>query len=677
MPLDLFGLRAKREAELRENQIELERRLIQMRQEMANQEAERQARQISEALRLAQPSTTLQGQQQLGPVQQAPSFAIQGVTEPWSTEAPPEGPPSLAQGVFGGPSRATFGQEALFPQGGGATTPFELAPSRATWGDEALRPQGGPPWAPPPAPSQIWPGRPDLERAGFRPGGQFWPGQDISPIEFPPTQEAMGGATAYQPPPAPETLGGATAYLPPPPTPPPEYLQRPEAPSARALPETYVPGGERVEIPGRTWTDIIRERPDLAATLIRSRDVMSQLQTDEAETAGRQAVLGYKRAVKAGMSPDDAYRQFGPDMEASEFGRKFVTGIEARQTTEEAQAVARRKAAQEKAGQEYLTARVEKLRATGDPDDAEQADMLEALAADPKIAERMEAFRKQRVAEAEAETKRLEAKKPIVIDNVPYNAVRDPETGELSLKATPGFVRKEKPFWEGKTKTELALIADDPSQPEAIRAQAETGFKRLVTAEKSVQAAGVKPTAQSEKMARDTMALNEALIGVETLIKAHPYFVGTPAAYKWATAYDVPDLLKRPAAYFAQFPKGYDTFRAKLGFFTAEKLNELAGAALTEGEIKRYAAFLPNVYTTQERFLASLQVAQEMMAAAMTYQEVREQGASVKEAQAAARAAIARVANRYVEAYGEPTAGPQGLVKPEDTARQLGIPRRP
>jgi hypothetical protein len=402
------------------------------------------------------------------------------------------------------------------------------------------------------------------------------------------------------------------------------------------------------------------------------------LQKDEAETAGRQAVLGYRRAVKGGMSPDDAYRQYGPDMEASEFGRKFITGIEARQTTEEAQATSRRKAAQEKASQDYLTARVEKLRATGNPDDAEQADMLEALAADPKIAERMEAFRKQRVAEAEAKTKRLEAQKPLVIDNVPYNIAHDPQTGEASLKATPGFVRGAgKPWWDGKTKTELQSIVNDPSQPEAIRAQAETTFNKLVAAEQKVQAAGVKPTAQSEKMARDTLALNEALVGVETLIKAHPEFVGTPAAWKWAKAYAVPDPLKMPAAWFAQFPKGYNMFRAKLDFFTAEKLNELAGAALTEGEIKRYAAFLPNVYTTNERFLASLQTAQEMMAAAMTYQEVREQSASVKEAQAAARAAIKKVADRYVAAYGEPSAGPAGLVMPEDTAGKLGIPRRP
>jgi hypothetical protein len=234
-----------------------------------------------------------------------------------------------------------------------------------------------------------------------------------------------------------------------------------------------------------------------------------------------------------------------------------------------------------------------------------------------------------------------------------------------------------KPWWDGKTKTELQSLADDPTQPEALRAQAETTLKKLLASEVKVAGAGVKPTAQSEKMARDTLALNEALVGVETLVKAHPEFVGTPAAYKWATAYAVPDPLKMPAAWFAQFPKGYNMFRAKLDFFTAEKLNELAGAALTEGEIKRYAAFLPNVYTTKERFLASLQTAQEMMAAAMTYQEVREQGATVKEAQAQARAAIARVANRYVEAYGEPATGPAGKVMPEDAARELGIPRRP
>jgi hypothetical protein len=146
------------------------------------------------------------------------------------------------------------------------------APSRATWGEEALRPQGGPPWVPPP-PSQIWPGRPDLERPGFRPGGEFWPGQGPARIDFPPAQEEIGGATAYQPPDIvipPSVREVSPGPLIPSPAPAPEPYPRRE-PIARVPilgPET-APVTRMVPVtrPGRELLDVIAENPQMLAVL--------------------------------------------------------------------------------------------------------------------------------------------------------------------------------------------------------------------------------------------------------------------------------------------------------------------------------------------------------------------------------------------------------------------------
>jgi hypothetical protein len=165
----------------------------------------------------------------------------------------------------------------------------QSAPSRATWGEEALRPQGGPPWVPPP-PSQVWPGRPDLERPGFRPGGGFWPGQDIPRIDFPPAQEAIGGATAYQPPDIvipPSVREVSPGPLIPSPAPAPETYPRREpiervpvlgletAPVTRMVPTT-VPGRDLLDVIATTTNpkllEVLKANPWLLNLIAQERE---------------------------------------------------------------------------------------------------------------------------------------------------------------------------------------------------------------------------------------------------------------------------------------------------------------------------------------------------------------------------------------------------------------------
>jgi hypothetical protein len=107
-------------------------------------------------------------------------------------------------------------------------------------------------------------------------------------------------------------------------------------------------------------------------------------------------------------------------------------------------------------------------------------------------------------------------------------------------------------------------------------------------------------------------------------------------------------------------------------------LNELAGSALTTGEIKRYAAFLPNVYQPPERFNANLKVAREYLISLIEYQKARQSGASEEQAASAVRSALEGAYQRAVKQYGDPGTGgvgPPGTARSSDAAvRTLKIP---
>lgn len=611
---NVFGGRERDEA-LQEHQFQLaleqKRRLLQMAQDVANQESERQARLMGEGLGRMAPSTTVRNPTQPGPVLEEPSLDIPGVTGPLP-------PSSLADTVFPGPGRAT-------------------------WGNEALRPQAAPGE---PAPYPI------------KPPEQEW--RDVYPAVLPPPTR----------PTPPETLGGATTAEPPVPQGPLPYTPAPVR-----------PGGVREEVPGMPLDQLLRERPAEAAAVLQNRKAVTEAGEAETEAAGRKAVRDYVRARKAGTSEKAALDQYGDAMEASDVGRKFLTSIDVRRKTEAEAETKERALAKEQRAQELLAKRVAELRQSTDPADQEMATLLEAYAADPKLAERLEAARKARVDE---EANRLKAEelrgKPIEIGGIGYRWVTN-EAGEKALAVIPGQqVKPEKSKWDGITTTELDTMIANPATSPEDRAIAEKAIARIERREVKRAEAGVpKPTAASEKLDQEHYNMLLSLDQVSTIVRQHPEYISGWSSLKYAAAYDSPDYLKGVANVVASVPPGYATFRARLDPFTADRLNELAGSALTEGEIKRYAAFLPNVYQPPERFRANVQVSREMLTAALEYHKVRQASGSHEEARAAVRAAIKRVADAYVAEHGEPPPDTGQRRRPArsaaEAAQNLGIQR--
>ena len=624
----VFGGRQRDEAELERQyalKLERDRKLLQMRQEEADRVADLEAQRLGTAMGAMAPSTTVVNPdpRHPGPVLQQPSIDIPGVTSPL---------PPMADTVFPGPSRATFGNEALFPQG----APYY-------------------PEYPTKTPEQEW--RDVYPAAGTASG--------FTEVPTPPVR-----------PTPPETVSVTTAA-------------GPEAPPSPLpyTPAPFVPGGVRTAVPGMPIDQLLREQPAVGRAYLQNRRAIEEAEAGDVEARGRKATQNYIRARRGGMSEKDAYDQYGEEMEASQAGRNFLTSIGAREEKELARVKAARALERETQAQAWVKQRVAELRDPTGKDaataqaDAVRADIYEAQMLDPKLAENILKMEEDRTKKLEAQAKREEAKKPTIVDGVAYDIVTDPATGERVFKAIPGQrVKAEKPWYEGISKGEALAVANDPKRAPEERKLAQTVADKLqADSEKTAAAGVVKPTPATEKEQRERFVMTEALREARDDVVQHPEWVGgTGAAWTWAHAYDTYDWAKGTAALLTQIPKGYDTFRANLGLFTAQKLNELAGSALTPGEIQRYGAFLPNVYTSRERFMASVEVSLKMMEAATAYQIAREEGKSVPEAQRLAKAAIRRVVNEHVAKYGEPDAPQTGktLTVPQ-AAGKLNIPVRP
>jgi hypothetical protein len=611
----------------------------------------------------AQPQTTLAPQQQLGPVIQAPSIEIPGVNAPW-----PEAPaaPSLASNMFA-PSRATWGNEALFPQGGATGGPYGLTEADVT--------AGGP----------LVAGLREYERRFMTPQTTDTPG--------------LERWLAMQPSPPPEVVGGATAYPPP--------AERPVPPPLPYTAAPFRPGGERLtEVqPGKSFAEILTQRPELTQTFIRSYPLLQAIKAEESE---RQAQRDWARAFGAapaaaggpgllvsaagGAAPAPAgaedpqlaairtmraqlepivQRITGTPLATTERGKAMINQYQellAAEDKAEQRVLERTKGAREarkaereevqaKQAQQFVNDEAARLEATGDPANVQLARTLRAAGADPHLATVMQKHYEQ-------EQKRTELDKPILIEGQPYRVVRN-AAGEPVMQALPGVPQKaEKPWYEGITRAEAEAMAEDATLPPERRRQARQLATALQTGAEKVAAASAppKPTQESEKQAGERVVLSRALDQVAQMAMANPDWIGGSAkpltAGKYAAAYDAWDPLKGVAALLANVPPGYDTFRANLGMFTAEKLNELAGAALTPNEIKRYAAFLPSVWQSPERFMASIQVSREMLIGASKYYEARQSGKSIPEAQAIARDAIEAAYQEGIKQYGAPTLTP-------------------
>jgi hypothetical protein len=566
------------------------------------------------------------------------------------TDVPgPVGQPLTAPGLAGPPSlsRATFGPEQQFPmQETGALPPQPDVPLPPVQPQRPAKYPAQPPYPYPlegvrhPTVSAPWitATAPDITMPGgtwARPGPAY-PEAPVGPDERgefrPPT---LPEPREFEERELPATVGGATA----------------EAPTPVQYDIT------KVTRPGMTAAEIFRTRPDLASTMLSTMPKVQE--AIDAET-GMRATEDYQRAVTSEqMTQEEALEQFGPDMQRWPTGQKIVAQAEKSLVSQATRTKAKLEAAEketkakrEEENRQFLMQRAEELRAT-DPDGAFQAELI---ARDPKMAEEWRQYQEQR-------TKATELKKPQVFEGQPYVAEQDPTTGQMVMRHVPGVPQKaEKPWWDGKSRPELIAIAGDPTIDPGIRKQARAAADELQTGAEKAAAAGVqpppKPTQESEKQAGQRVVMLRALDQVAQMATANPDWIGGSAkpltAWKYAAAYDAWDPLKGVAALLANVPPGYDTFRANLGMFTAEKLHELAGSALTPGELARYGAFLPNVYQSEARFKASVLVGRQMLIGASQYYEARQTGKSIPEAQQIARDAIEAAYQEGVKQYGAP-----------------------
>ena len=231
--------------------------------------------------------------------------------------------------------------------------------------------------------------------------------------------------------------------FPPPPDVVPEYLRRPEM--TAAPPDTFVPGGQRVPIPGRTEitpgmsvSEILRTRPELASTLLTT---MPKVQEAIDAEAGMRATEQYQDAINSGrMTPEQALEQFGPDMQRWSTGQKIVAQAEKSLTSQATRAKAQveakekeTKAKRDEENRQFLMTRADALRKAGDEEGAVQAELI---ARDPKMAEEWRQFQDTRAkaTQAKAPTE-FGATMNVATEELRQRLGREPTDGEKARLA--------------------------------------------------------------------------------------------------------------------------------------------------------------------------------------------------------------------------------------------------
>jgi hypothetical protein len=235
----------------------------------------------------------------------------------------------------------------------------------------------------------------------------------------------------------------------------------------------------------------------------------------------------------------------------------------------------------------------------------------------------------------EAAAKRGEAEKPIMIDDMPHYPVRDADgkivrNAEGMPQLKPALPEGgDKRLWQLKGLDDEKLLAianthPDPQMRADARAVYEENRRAKDIRSREQGTGGVKPTAASAKEQRLNLLMSDALDQVAASATAHPEWIEGMSSVIAAGAWGVPEKVRK--LFGGLLPEGYPEFMANLTFFTAEKLNELAGSALTPGEVTRYAAFLPSAWDDPQVFRAKLGTARRALAIASKYQSKREAG---------------------------------------------------
>lgn len=495
------------------------------------------------------------------------------------------------------PQHATFGAEQMFPQAGPGPDPFSV---RAEGGDSTIgqtvmddRQYGAGRLSPGPA------GAPSAEIAA-RPAPSFT--DTVAPApDRDPNADYVGGATAQTP---------------------------------------------DVTRPGLSIEEIVRNDPQMAHIATKW---YPDVEKANLEQIGNRAAIQFARAVNSReMTIESAYDKYGDQLALSPAGLKILDTYKDRLAAKKTEIQLR----QDEDARTWAKGKIAELRASGNPEHARLADALEAGTQSKEFAtifhqaREMEEKRKENEAKrADAEAKRVEAEKPIMVDNVPHRIIHGAD-GSMRLEPVPGVATPRLDQLKGLDQDSLLAIAQTHPDPQ-MRKDARAVYDELLKGKKEVSATqgsgAVKPTQTSlEKDAQRTnmvISLDE----VARMVKQHPEFVEGAQAWAWWQAYNAPEWAQ--AATGQILPKGYAEFGANLGSFTAEKIHELAGSALTAGEIKRYTRFLPSPGQTAEQFYSNLAVARRVLGITAKYHQKREAGMTheqARDATLAERAALDR-----------------------------------
>jgi hypothetical protein len=223
-----------------------------------------------------------------------------------------------------------------------------------------------------------------------------------------------------------------------------------------------------VTVPGRSYADILTQRPDLARTVLGALPGLKALEEAESErqmtrafgaapsgvpreaapapVGAEDSQLAAIRTMRAQLDPI-IQRITGTPLATTERGKAMIKQYQdlvAAEDKAEQRVLERKKGAREERkaereeedlakDQQWAQSRVEALRAEGR---TVEADALEAAARDPKYATALKDAR-------EAEAKRQEPLKPQIIDGQPYLPETDPQTGQITgYKKLPGVPAK-------------------------------------------------------------------------------------------------------------------------------------------------------------------------------------------------------------------------------------------
>jgi hypothetical protein len=521
------------------------------------------------------------------------------------------------------PQHATFGAEQIFPSGTPQPDPFDVrAPDSGTLGATAM------------SEDQIAAGR-------------LPPGPTPAPAAGPPL--TFTGREAFQPAPAPlaDYLGGATAQTPP------------------------------VTRPGKSLEEIVRADPSLAR---QATEWYPKLEQADMEQRGNRAAIQFARAVNTReMTIEDAYDKYGQDLAFSPAGLKILDAYKDRLAAKKTEIQLR----QDDEARTWARTKIAALRASGDPDHAALADALEAGTQSKEFAtiyhqaRELEARRQENEAKrAEAAAKRIEAERPIMVDNVPHQIIRDPDSTMMRLVPVPGVAPPRLDQLKGLDDESLLAIArthPDPQMRANARAVREEALKGRKETSATQGSGAVKPTQASLDKQTKLFELSDALDQAAAAVKQHPEWIEGPSSMIAAGAAKSPDLLKK--ALGGLIPEGYNEFAANLDFFTAQKLNELAGSALTPGEVQRYAQFLPSVWDSPPAFRAKMAVAQRGLAIAAKFHQKIQGGMSDAQAREETKAELkaelareeAKVKKKPGAKVGAPGASPGASKFMQDT----------